>query len=576
MPYDPPELPNELNNIHNAMQYNADGEPVVRVHVDGINLEGDVIVSNVTIDNPTSNPVNVTVNSGTVNISDGGNSITVDGTVAITDGGNSITVDGTVAITDGGNSITVDGTVAITDGGNSITVDGNVNANVTGTVNANVTGGNINVSQTTSPWIVSGNVVTQPLLGGNDAFGRLRVSEPYTLGDYKHLYGLDPNFIDYIVNGGNIAFQNNQACARLSTTSNSSSRAVHQTKFYHHYMPGKSQMILASFNFYNAVSNVTKRTGYFDDRNGIFLEQTGDGTLSMVVRSYVTGSPVDVRISQEGGVYGAGDTGWNGDPVDGSGPSGWDLDITKTQLWWCDFQWLGVGSVRCGFVHDGEYILCHTFHHSDNLATVYMSNPNLPVRCEIQNVGTTTGGYFDQICTTVMSEGGYNESGVDWAGGNNGTLRTISSGATVPVFAVRLKNTFRGYDHNRIIARLQNLSVFTTTENIYFKVVKLPDQSALTGNTWVDVDTDSGVQYNVTATAISGGNDILISGYSPAGTANGSGNTTPIDTPSNAKKNYIVQNYDSTDSEIYAVVITNLSSSQSTQVGATVQWREIY
>ena len=545
MPYTPPAQPNELNNVHNAMQYNTSGEPVVRVHVDGISLEGDVIVSNVTVDNTTSNPVNVTVNSGNVNAN----------------------VTGNVVVS----SITSN--VTIVDGGGSITVDGNVG--VTGNVNANITGGNVRVTQGTSPWVVSGNVITQPLLGGNDAFGRLRVSEPYTLGDYKHLYGLDPNFIDYTVNGGNIAFQNNQACARLSTTSNSSSRAVHQTKFYHHYMPGKSQLVLASFNFYNAVSNVTKRTGYFDDRNGIFFEQRGDGTLSMVVRSYVTGSPVDVRISQEGGVYGAGDTGWNGDPVDGSGPSGWDLDISKTQLWWCDFQWLGVGSVRCGFVHDGEYILCHTFHHSDNLATVYMSNPNLPVRCEIQNVGTTTGGYFDQICTTVMSEGGYNESGTDWAGGNNGTLRTISSGATVPVFAVRLKNTFRGYDHNRIIARLQNLSVFTTTENIYFEVVKLPNQAALTGNTWVDVDADSGVQYNATATAFSGG-DILISGYSPAGTANGSGNTTPIDTPSNAKKNYIVQNYDSTDSEIYAIVIKNLSSSQSTQVGATIQWREIY
>ncbi len=535
MSYNHP-LDKELRDLHNSMKYNASGEPVIRTHVDGISLEGDVIVSNVTVDNPTTNPVNVTVNSGSINAN-------------------------------------VTGTVIITDGGNSITVDGNVG--VTGNVNATVTGGNINVSQTTSPWVVSGNVVTQPLLGGNDAFGRLRVSEPYTLGDYKHLYGLDPNFIDYMVNGGNIAFQNNQACARLSTTSNSSSRAVHQTKFYHHYMPGKSQMILASFNFYNAVSNVTKRTGYFDDRNGIFLEQAGDGTLALVVRSYVTGSPVDVRISQEGGVYGPGDTGWNGDPVDGSGPSGWDLDITKTQLWWCDFQWLGVGQVRCGFVHDSEYILCHTFRHSDNLATVYMSNPNLPVRCEIQNVGTTTGSYFDQICTTVMSEGGYNESGIDWAMGNNGTLRTIASNATVPVFAIRLKNTFRGYDHNRIIARLQNLSVFTTSENIYFKVVKLPNQAALTGNTWVDLDTDSGVQYNATATAFSGG-DILISGYAPAGTSNGSGSTTPIDTPSNAKKNYIVQNYDSTDSEIYAVVITNLSNSQSTQVGATVQWREIY
>ena len=557
----PPDGPHPLRDLTNAMQYNNDGEPVIRTHVDGINLQGDVIVSNVTIDNPTSNPVNVRVNSGNVNAA-------VTGTVTVSSITNNVT------IVDGGGSITVDGTVA---------VSGNISGitslpPITGTVNANITGGNVRVTQGTDPWNISGtiNAITTPGTGASDAFGRTRVSEPFTLGDYKHLYGLDPNFIDYTVNGGNIAFQTNQACARLTTSSNTSSRAVHQTKFYHHYMPGKSQLILASVNLYSAVNNVTKRTGYFDDRNGIFLEQAGDGTLAMVIRSYVTGSPVDTKISQQGGVYGAGDTGWNGDPVDGSGESGWDMDITKTQLWWCDFQWLGVGRVRVGFVHNEQYIVCHTFYHSDNLDVVYMSNPNLPIRCEILNTGATSGGYFDQICTTVMSEGGYTEAGQDWGVANNGTLRTVAANATVPVLAVKLKNAFRGYDHNRIIARLENLSVFTTTENIYFRVVKLPNQAALTGNTWANVNTNSGMQYNVTATAISGDEDIMISGYAAAGTSNGSGSTTALATPSGAKKNYIVQNYDSTDSEIYAVVVTNLSASQSTQVGATLQWREIY
>ena len=47
------------------------------------------------------------------------------------------------------------------------------------------------------------NALGQPVLrttlkvGQSDAFGRIRMSSPFTLGDYKHLYGLDPNFIDY-------------------------------------------------------------------------------------------------------------------------------------------------------------------------------------------------------------------------------------------------------------------------------------------------------------------------------------------------------------------------------------------
>jgi hypothetical protein len=203
-----------------------------------------------------------------------------------------------------------------------------------------------------------------------------------------------------------------------------------------------------------------------------------------------------------------------------------------------------------------------------------LSNPNLPVRCEIVNTGTTTGGYFDQICTTVMSEGGYIEAGQDWAV-SSPTLRTIASGATLPVLCLRLKPTFKTYD-NRMIVRLNDIDVFSTGENVKYKVLKLPNQSALTGNTWVDIDADSGIQYNATATAFGANNEIQ-NGFVAASTtgnkstAQGAGK----DIGPTAKKNYIVQNFDSTDSEIYAVVVTNLGGS-STTVGVGLQWREIY
>jgi hypothetical protein len=397
-----------------------------------------------------------------------------------------------------------------------------------------------------------------------DAFGRGRVSMPYTLGDYKHLYGLDPNFVDYSVNGGAVAFQENKACARLSTTSNSSSRVVHQTKFYHHYMPGKSQVILSSFNFYSATANVTKRTGYYDDDNGIYLEQAGDGTLSWVIRSFVTGAAVERRFTQSQ---------WNKDKCDGTGTSGFNIDTTKTQLAWIDFQWLGVGRVRCGFVHDGEYVFAHEFNNSNNLATVYISNPNLPVRCELLNTGTTAGAYFDQICSTVMSEGGYVESGTDWAVTN--TLRVLTSGSTLTIMAIRLKNTFRTYK-NRMIVRMGNLNMFSDGENIKWRLIKLPDSSQLTETTWTSVDADSGIEYNVDATAFTDGDEID-NGWVGASTQGSqkAGGSPGSNIPSSAKKNYIVQNYDSTDSEIYVVVATNLGA-QSTNVGVGMQWREIY
>lgn len=415
------------------------------------------------------------------------------------------------------------------------------------------------------------NALGQPVLrttlkvGQSDAFGRLRMSTPFTLGDYKHLYGLDPNFADYTPNGGSVTFQPNRACARLQTTSSNTCTVVHQTKFYHHYMPGKSQQILSSFNFYAATPGVTKRTGYFDNNNGIFFEQAGDGTLTWVIRTFVNGVAEENRKTQSE---------WNIDTCDGSGGSLFTLDITKTQLVFIEFQWLGVGSVTVGFVHEGAYIPCHMFHHSNELTTVYMSNPNLPVRCEIATTSTATVAYFDQICSTVISEGGYVEAGQDWSI-NSPAARVLNNGTTVPVMAIRLKNTFRGYD-NRMITRVGNINVFGTQENMQWQLIKLPSAAYLTATNWVSVNDGSGVEYNASAITYTGGEQID-GGYISATTQGSqkSAGAPPSNLPSTAKKNYIVQNYASTSSEVFVVVVSNIGSADGT-ARVSMQWREIY
>ena len=397
-----------------------------------------------------------------------------------------------------------------------------------------------------------------------DAFGRLRISEPYTLGDYKHLYGLDPNFLDVTANGGNITFQADQACARLATTTTANSSAIHQTKFYHQYMPGKSQLIYTTFNLYAATPGVTKRSGYYDNDNGVIFQQDGDGTLKFIIRTNTSGSPVDAEIVSQAN--------WNVDKCNGTGPSGFDLDITKTQILFIELQWLGVGRVRVGFVHSGNFVVAHEFYHDNVLSVVYMSNPNLPVRCEIVSSGSNPAAYMDQICSTVLSEGGYVESGQNWSALNT-TLRSLASGASLPLFAIRLKDTFNTYE-NRMIVRLDNYNIFSTKEPLTYQVIKLPNAAALTtGTAWVTVDTDSGVEYNIGATAYSGG-DVIASGYVPA-SASGKEGIANNANPSVAKKNYIVQNYTSTDSEIYMVYATNIGTTTTT-AGVSMQWREIY
>ena len=422
---------------------------------------------------------------------------------------------------------------------------------------------------------------------GVDAFGRARISEPFTLGDYKHLYAIDPNFLDVVTASGTISFAVNQAAATLATGTASGSFAIHQTKLYHHYQPGKSQLILSSFNFGYAQQNVTKRTGYFDDRDGIYFEQVGSpssdatnaGTLNWVVRSYVTGAALETskRIPQSQ---------WNIDPCDGTGKSGFNLDISKVQLIFIDFQWLGVGRVRCGFVHGGQYIVAHEYYHSNNESTVYLANPNLPVRCEIRNTSTSSGGTYSQICASVMAEGGYVQSGIDWSV-TSGPLRQTSTTGTerLPVLAIRLKNNYQGYP-NRATLKLNNITSYIADNAAYIEIIKIPNASYLVNAggtsslTWTSANTNSVAEYSINAAAFTGSSDVievLSALVVPSGSSGNAQGVSGIPSATDSKKNFVVQNYDSTNSEVYVISVkTTETGNVRAKAAVTAQWREIY
>ena len=413
-----------------------------------------------------------------------------------------------------------------------------------------------------------------PFKPETDAFSRLRTSEPFTLGDYKHLYSIDPDFVDVISGtGATVSFNVNQAAAILQSGISTDGYCIHQTKRYHHYMPGKSQLIYSTFNYGASQQNVTKRTGYFDDRDGIYFEQAPNGTLSFVIRSYVTAGigTSERRISQSQ---------WNKDKLDGSGPSGFALDITKTQLFLVDFEWLGVGRVRCGFSIDGKNIIAHEFYNSNNLDTVYMSNPNLPVRCEIRNSGTQVGagGSFIQICSTVMSEGGYTEAGREFS--HTTSLRTVGVGSTIPVMAIKLKNSFKGYP-NRATIKLEDVTVFSNGANVKYEVVKLKSTAGFsTTGAWISENDESVAEYNQSATIIATGPfEDFMGGYAAGDSQNVTkpiAATVQTQSGPTSKKNYLSQNYYSSDSEVFSVRVTNLSASDTTNVGVSMRWREIY
>ncbi|NDE04866.1 MAG: hypothetical protein EB003_09485, partial [Flavobacteriia bacterium] len=183
-----------------------------------------------------------------------------------------------------------------------------------------------------------------------DAFGRLRMSEPYTLFDSSHRYADNGLWATASGVSGYAQFNQSQGLIDLNVVSGSGSYVTRETKRVFSYQPGKSILNLNTFVMSPAKTGLRQRIGYFGDDNGMFLELNGS-TLSFVKRSSVTGSIADTAVNQAD---------WNGDKLDGTGASGITLDITKAQILWMDLEWLGVGSVRMGFVINGKFILCHT------------------------------------------------------------------------------------------------------------------------------------------------------------------------------------------------------------------------
>lgn len=329
-----------------------------------------------------------------------------------------------------------------------------------------------------------------------DAFGRLRASQPYTIFDSQNRYADSGDFSEATATGGSSTYLTNESSVRLDVTTSSGSEVVRQTFRVFPYQPGKSLLVMNTFVFNAPKAALRQRVGYFSTQNGFYFELDGD-TLYLVKRSYVTGSVVDTRVPQSD---------WNTDKLNGTGNSGITLDVTKSQIFWQDFEWLGVGSVRCGFVIDGQLIIAHVFHNANVAPNVYMTTATLPIRYEITNTGATaSASSMKQICSTVVSEGGYERKVA-------ATVARMTAATTVgtsfePLVSIRLNSSRL----DAVVLPFRYNALPTGNANYEVALIKNP---TLTGASFVASDSPN-ADYDVSATAMSGGtvvkNDYLSS-----------------------------------------------------------------
>lgn len=380
-----------------------------------------------------------------------------------------------------------------------------------------------------------GKLVLTNTTSNQDAFDRLRVSLPETLIELNHTLGKMPFFVDEIISGAgatSIPILEN-SYIKLGVNTGATGHVVRQSYEYVPYQPGKSKLMLFSGvlgAIDGGVTGVVARVGSYDSGddktfagatgtgNGLFFELGGtNGKVVYAVIRLNDDDSVKVPMSA-----------WNHDTFDGNGPSGLIVtDFSTAKIFTIDQEWLGVGTVRFGFFINGTFHLGHVFNHSGiglptstGITVPYTRTAKLPVRCElISSVtpGITHNAEMRMICSTVMSEGGFDPSGLNFSIGLS-SARTVGS-QLVPIISIRLREV---EPFNRKSIVLKSLSLLNTTNRgMQWDLFILPNDSLLTVTAgtldFVNVNSVHSVtQYNVNATGITGlANATLIdSGYS--------------------------------------------------------------
>lgn len=90
---------------------------------------------------------------------------------------------------------------------------------------------------------------------------------------------------------------------------------------------------------------------------------------------------------------------WNIDKCDGTGPSGYTLDLSKMQMFYMDYSWYGAGFIRWGFRGpDGNVIYVHKLANNNLNTEAYMRSGNLPARYETSSEPPKT-----KLASTLIS-----------------------------------------------------------------------------------------------------------------------------------------------------------------------------
>ena len=195
-----------------------------------------------------------------------------------------------------------------------------------------------------------------------------------------------------------------------------------------------------------------------------------------------------------------------------------------------------------------------------------MTTASLPLRYEIKNIGPTgNNSTMKQVCSTVISEGGYELRGFQQSIGTSITAptRLFTAGTNYAVVSLRLKN-----ERKDAIVILTAISVMGIGNNGRF-LWKLISNPTLGNTSWQSAGTDSAVEYDLSANTISGGR-VAAQGYFASDTQS----VMPVQILKEALFKFQLERNSLTGNS-YPLTISVTSLNSGDDVLATMDWEEI-
>lgn len=290
-----------------------------------------------------------------------------------------------------------------------------------------------------------------------------------------------------------------------ATKSKNGGRYVNQTKRYASSQSYKTLRINKSGILNNGPnvdiinsSGCTSKIGYFDDNDGVYFAY-----------NLITGVTVNSKTSRGNTITSVAQNDWNYDVLNGTGPSGINVDWTKEQSFIMQFLSSGSGPLLFALKLNEHVIVCHIIFDMNILIGPWINNSNLPLRSELicsdsSDIGSMISGYGN-----VISMGNHSSIGRTFSVSNGNKQITMSNSGETALLAITgcvdgepsiLRSTVSGsrtntYYHQNII--LNNASLLCTSGNdvVLFRIRYYLSGTAFSSSrtTWTDVNSEHSV-----------------------------------------------------------------------------------